>query len=107
MKVLDLVKGKTAKFMYYRDGDLWYSISQDKAEYDGHTCKNYTLKETLFTFPVPISDTGSGIFENEMKAISLLRWINKHLATTKKWNSERSRIKEEAIQSKDAYFRHI
>lgn len=92
MKVLDLIKDKTAKFMYYRDSDLWYTIDTETKP---------------FTFPVPILDTGSGIFENEMKAISLLRWINKHLATTKKWNSERSRIKEEAIQSKDAYFRHI
>jgi len=65
MKILDLVKGTTAKFVCYRDGDLWYRI-----------CVTDTVE---FEFPVPISDTGTGIFPAEIKAITLMRWVRKHL----------------------------
>lgn len=59
-----LVKGTTAEFVCYRDGDLWYRVSE---------------RSTNFEFPVPISDTGTGIFPASLKAITLMRWIRKHL----------------------------
>ena len=80
MKIGDLVKdGQIAKFVCYRDGDLWYRTSGPNAY--------------QFEFPVPISDTGTGIFNNEMKAITLMRWIRQYLAKQEKWASEREPAK--------------
>lgn len=62
MKILDFVRGKTAKFVFYRDGNLMYQI-------DG----------TDFLFPIPISDTGKGTFSHEHPAINLMRWIRQHM----------------------------
>lgn len=58
----DCVSGdKRVTFCQYRDLNLWY------------VCDNG------FEFPVPISDTGSGIFMREDKASYFMRWIRKHL----------------------------
>ena len=46
MTLKELVKGKKVRFKFYRDGELWYETD------DG------------FEFPVPISDTGTGIFKS-------------------------------------------
>lgn len=67
-----LVKGTTAEFVCYRDGDLWYRITESHPG----------MKETTtgkFEFPVPVADTGTGIFPASLKAITLMRWIRKHL----------------------------
>lgn len=71
MTLKDLVKGKKVRFLYYRDGELWYGTD------DG------------FDFPVPISDTGTGIFKAEDSAIQYMRWIRKQLATRSEWEKER------------------
>lgn len=73
MKIIDLVKNKTAKFVCYRDGDLWYSID---------------MGEGTWEFPVPISDTGTGVFTCELKCIFLMRWIRKYMANLEKWREE-------------------
>ncbi|MCW5821414.1 MAG: hypothetical protein KIT34_01345 [Cyanobacteria bacterium TGS_CYA1] len=65
--VKHLVKGTTANFSCYRDGELWYSVE--------YAFENETRK---FEFPVPVTDTGTGIFPVTMKAITLMRWIRKH-----------------------------
>ena len=59
-KIKEMVKDKTATFDHYADGNLWYIVGD-------------------FEFPVPIEDTKGGIFKRDMKAISLMRWIRKHL----------------------------
>lgn len=56
-----MVKDKTVKFLFYKEGELWY------------------VTECGFEFPVPISDTGTGAFNNEDKAMLFMRWIRKHL----------------------------
>jgi hypothetical protein len=63
-----LVKNTTATFVCYRDGDLWYRITVE-----GST------EPAIFEFPVPVADTGTGIFTAEIKAITLMRWIRKQL----------------------------
>lgn len=63
-----LVKNTTAIFVCYRDGDLWYRITVE-----GST------EPAIFEFPVPVADTGTGIFTAEIKAITLMRWIRKQL----------------------------
>jgi hypothetical protein len=73
----NLVKNTTAEFVCYRDGDLWYRIVRTdevtKAE-----------EASTFEFPVPISDTGTGIFPAQVKAITLMRWIRKQLEKIQK-----------------------
>lgn len=61
----DMVRdNKKVVFDFYRQGELWYKT------------------ECGFAFPVPISDTGTGIFLREDKALLFMRYIRKHLNTT-------------------------
>lgn len=73
-RVAKLVKGNQVLFTDYRDGELWYG--------------GWIL--AVFSFPVPIADTGSGVFRREDKAITYMRWIRKHIETTQAWEKERS-----------------
>ena len=62
ISITDTVKdNKKVHFLYYRANELWYRT------------------ECGFEFPVPISDTGTGIFNNEDKALLFMRWIRKHV----------------------------
>lgn len=54
------VTGNVA-FVYYQDGNLFYSCD------DG------------FTFPVPLSDCGSARFPSIEKGMLFMRWIRKHM----------------------------
>jgi hypothetical protein len=76
MTLKELVKGKKVRFKYYRDGELWYETE------DG------------FEFPVPITDTGTGVFRAEDGAIQYMRWIRMHLATRAEWEREREKQAE-------------
>lgn len=71
MTLKDLVKDKKVRFRFYRDGELWYATD------DG------------FEFPVPVADTGTGIFHAEDGAIQYMRWIRKQLAERAEWEKER------------------
>ena len=58
----DMVKdNKKVRFTFYRRGELFYET------------------ECGFEFPVPISDTGDGVFHAEDKAILFMRYIRKHI----------------------------
>ena len=58
----DIVKNqKKVRFVFFRDQALHYETE------DG------------FVFPVPVHDAGSATFNAEEKAITLMRWIRKHL----------------------------
>lgn len=74
----ELVKGTTARFKFYRDGELWYDI------YGG-----LVTPRVLYSFPVPISDTGTGNFPAECKSITLMRWVRKYLEKEAQWAKER------------------
>jgi hypothetical protein len=52
---------KKVIFDFYRQGELWYKT------------------ECGFSFPVPISDTGTGTFLREDKALLFMRYIRKHI----------------------------
>lgn len=54
--------GRTVHFIHYRQNELWYATDNG------------------FEFPVPIADTGDGVFLNQDKAILFMRYIRKHLA---------------------------
>lgn len=68
-RIKELVKDKTATFSFYRDRQLWYVTD------DG------------FEFPVPIEDIGGATFLSEHKAITLMRYIRKHLDTIEEGES--------------------
>lgn len=60
--IKDMVKdNKKVKFKFYRAGELYYTT------------------ECGFDFPIPISDTGDGVFLAEDKAILFMRYIRKHI----------------------------
>lgn len=75
--IKDIVKDTTAKFSCYRDGDLWYKVV--KTVPVGEVLLEGWAEVEIFEFPIPISDTGTGIFPAELKAITLMRWVRKHL----------------------------
>ena len=58
--IKDMIKDKQVTFLYYREGELWYTT------------------ECGFEFPVPINDVGQGVMKASDKAIYYMRWIRKH-----------------------------
>ena len=63
MKIKERVSaGKVVRFVRYQNSELWY------------------VTEDGFEFPVPISDTGTGVFAAEDKAILFMRWIRQQMA---------------------------
>lgn len=62
MSIKDMVRdGKKVKFLLYKQKELWYAT------------------ECGFEFPVPVEDTGDGVFLNEDKAILFMRYIRRHV----------------------------
>ncbi|PPD55260.1 MAG: hypothetical protein CTY12_01210 [Methylotenera sp.] len=63
LSIKDIVaNGQFVHFVCYSKGELWYRT------------------DTGFEFPVPMDDTGDGIFLAKDKAIMFMRYIRKHLA---------------------------
>ena len=59
--IKDMVaNGRKVRFTHYKSGELWY------------------VTECGFEFPVPIADTGDGVFLAEDKALLFMRYIRKH-----------------------------
>ena len=67
--VKDLVLGKTARFVYYRDNELWYGVVG-----------------TDFIFPIPTDnrEIGNATFNYEEKSSLLMRYIRKYLEKLQK-----------------------
>lgn len=62
MNIKEMISdGRKVTFVEYKHKELWY------------------VTETGFEFPVPIEDTGDGIFLAEDRAIFFLRYIRKHI----------------------------
>ena len=72
--IKDMVKDKKVKFLYYREGELWYTT------------------ECGFEFPVPTNDVGQASMNAEDKALLYMRWIRKHIATVESWEAERKEM---------------
>ena len=90
----ELVKGTTASFIYYRDGELWYQVGYSSKDPNDAIFR-------FFDFPVPIQEedtdaSGKRVkkivvaeFGRNMKAITLMRWIRKELENQEKIRVER------------------
>lgn len=64
-KLIDLVKGTTAKLAYSKGGKLYYKVRVD---------------DTIYTFPIDVTDrneVGDATFELEDKASIFMRYIKK------------------------------
>lgn len=61
-----VANGKKVQFQFYQNKELWY------------------ITETGFEFPVPIDDTGNGMFMKEDKAMMYMRYIRKHIESIEK-----------------------
>ena len=71
------VKG-TAKFAFFRDGELWYATD------DG------------WVFPIAVAETtnaqgASPTFNRDEKAIYLMRWIRRYMEAEAQWRVEAQR----------------
>ena len=65
MKVIDVVRNDNrAKFSHYCGGNLYYTVDVDDSTY-------------MFDINTDPKEVGTAVFSNEMKAITLMRWINK------------------------------
>ncbi len=63
MNITELVKGKKARFVHYRECNFIYET------------------EGGFQFPVPLDEVGNATLLMEDKALFFMRWIRRHLAT--------------------------
>ncbi len=68
-----VVNNQKVRFRYYRDGELWYTT------------------ECGFEFPVPVNDTGTGVFHAEDRAILFMRWLRRQLAVIEEAREEQRR----------------
>jgi hypothetical protein len=67
MKILDVVQGNnTAKFSFYRQGNMFYNV---------------TVYGTEYVFPVSLEDLGGATVLAVEKAITLMRYIRKAMAS--------------------------
>lgn len=67
------------RLLRYENGNLWYQINYVYQKYPTYDPLNVHLESAAFDFPVPVSDAGEGSFGLHEKAITLMRWIRKHL----------------------------
>ncbi len=64
-----------ARFVKYENKKLWYQILYTEAA--GGKQTNGTPH--IFDFPIDIYDAGGGEFGSSERAITLMRWIRKHI----------------------------
>lgn len=69
--IIDFVRDENkVHFLRYQGGNLWYRVESISSA--------FTLE-----FPVPVSDTGEGIFLPEDRAMPFMRWIRKQVEVIK------------------------
>jgi len=67
MNIKDIVKDNHVRFLRYRNGVMYYSVSA-------------AGKTSEFTFPIPLSDVGNATLDAQDKAIIFMRYIRKAMA---------------------------
>lgn len=78
--IKDMVKdGKMARFVYYRDNALWYE-----------TDCGFLFAIPLFVNGKVADDSKSATFNAEEKAIRLMRWIRKQVASNEEARSDQN-----------------
>ncbi len=80
--VKDLVANNNmVHFQFYRKGELWYAVvcgdCHRRKSYGG--CSSAAEGVCGFEFPVPVEDTGDGVFNATDRAMLFMRYIRKQL----------------------------
>jgi hypothetical protein len=70
LKIKDIVKGTTARFSFYRNGNMFYTVPVT------HAGLGFPVN---YQFPVSLEDIGGASLFAEMKSITLMRYIRKAL----------------------------
>lgn len=65
LSIKQIVKGNTARFSFYRSGNIFYTVE---------------VNGVIYQFPVSLDDIGGATLTAEFKAITLMRYIRKALA---------------------------
>jgi hypothetical protein len=65
LSIKQIVKNNTARFSFYRSGNIFYTVEVDGGNYQ---------------FPVSLEDIGGATLTAEFKAITLMRYIRKAVA---------------------------
>lgn len=68
LPIKDIVKGTTARFSFYRNGNMFYVVPVT------HAGLGFPVN---YQFPVSLEDIGSASLFTEMKSITLMRYIRK------------------------------
>ena len=87
MSITDLVKGTTARFVSYREGNFIYEVVGKD-----------------FQFPVPLNDLGNATLLAEDKALLFMRYIRKQLDILKAYDPSPGKP---IITSAGAYYAHF
>jgi hypothetical protein len=71
-----------ARFVKYQDGKLWYQLTycyeENKTSEFGNVYR--TQLPAIFDFPIDVrGEDAGGEFGSSEKAITLMRWIRKHI----------------------------
>jgi len=68
MKIIDIVKDNNmANFSHYSGGNLYYTVKHLESPYGIY----------MFHINTDPIEVGTSVFSNEIKAITLMRWIRK------------------------------
>lgn len=79
LKLKDLIKDNTVRFVYYRDGQFIYEIRHRHVVTHDMLHGFSETRTPHFQFPVPLNDIGTATLKSEDKAIYFMRWIRRHL----------------------------
>jgi hypothetical protein len=102
--ITEIIKGTTAEFSHYKEGNLFYSVEVDGYRYE-FPISTIEKNDRVKTFEVPVgeilhqieinldnvmslsSDIGESTFERTYKTITLMRYIRKAIADgTIRWD---------------------
>ncbi len=65
LSIKQIVKNNTARFSFYRSGNIFYTVE---------------VSSETYQFPVSLDDIGGATLTAEFKAITLMRYIRKAVA---------------------------
>jgi hypothetical protein len=75
----ELLTDTSCSFSRFRKGELIYTVHHNTLD----MAKGKNPQKVLFEFPVPVSDTGDGVFNATEKSMTLMRYIRKALENAK------------------------
>lgn len=75
----ELLTDTSCTFSRFRKGELIYEVRHNNLDMG----KGQNPNKVLFEFPVPVSDTGDGVFNSVERSMTLMKYIRKALENAK------------------------